>query len=175
MEQTAMPNNIPEMPFPKQAPSSNFQPKSTVLAGFLSIMPGLGQAYLGYYKHAFIHIMVFAGAMTVMVQSNSEALLPLLPLFLFFYWAYNIIDAVRKTHIYNRILAGGSMEELPDQTVSPALTGSMPAGLILVVAGLVALSNTAFDMSLEWLEDWWPVIPIAFGGYLIYLDRKDKK
>ena len=40
----------------------------------------------------------------------------------------------------------------------------------LWVVGILALSYTKFDMSLTWLEDWWPVIPIGVGLYLIVVN-----
>lgn len=163
---------IPEMPRPKR---SRLEPKSTVLAGFLSAFPGLGQVYVGYYKHGFINILVFAGCITVIVNSNNDIFLPLIPLFIFFFWAYNIIDAIRKAHAYNRILAGGTLDLIPEEGLTPGISGSLPGGTFLILAGLAALSYTAFDIPLDWLEKWWPIIPVAFGGYLIFLDRKEKK
>ncbi len=99
----------------------------------------------------------------------------MLPIFIFFFWAYNVIDAVRKTSAFNRILAGGKLDPLPDENVSPELKGSVPTGVFLIIAGLAALSYTAFGMSLQWLEEWWPIAPVLFGAYLIYLDRVEKK
>jgi hypothetical protein len=31
----------------------------------------------------------------------------------------------------------------------------------------VLLSHTRFGVSLDWLNDWWPVALIAFGVYLV--------
>lgn len=172
MENPNNENRVPEMSFLRKP---QIEPKSTVLAGFLSAFPGLGQVYIGYYKQGFINVLVFAGCITIMVQPDADNLLPLLPLFLFFFWAYNIIDAIRKATAYNRILAGGTLDPLPEEGVGPEIKGSMPLGVFLILAGMAALSYTAFGISLRWLEEWWPVIPIGFGAYLIYMDRVEKK
>jgi hypothetical protein len=44
---------------------------------------------------------------------------------------------------------------------------------VLVAFGLLAFSHTMFDVSLEWIEDWWPLAIIGLGGYLIYKGYKD--
>ena len=64
--------------------------------------------------------------------------------------------------------------ELPDDFEAPGLGGSLAGGAALVVIGLVLLSNTAFGASLDWLEDWWPVALVGFGGYLVYKAMQDK-
>jgi hypothetical protein len=51
--------------------------------------------------------------------------------------------------------------------VLPSRGGSIPAGITLVVVGGLVLLNRVSGLSLEWLRDWWPVAPIAFGAYLL--------
>ena len=36
--------------------------KSPALAAILSMMPGLGQVYIGYYQRGFVHILVIASS-----------------------------------------------------------------------------------------------------------------
>lgn len=36
-------------------------------------------------------------------------------------------------------------------------------------------ANTLFNLPLEWLNDWWPMAPIALGAYLIYRARQDQQ
>jgi hypothetical protein len=139
-----------------------------MLASFLSVVPGLGQAYVGYYRLAFLHAVVFAG--TIALTANAgDALLPLLPLFMVFFWLYNIIDAGRRAALYNYAMQGGAGVELPTgDLVLPGAGGNFAAGLVLLVGGSIVLLHTAFDYSLEWLEDWWPVAPILFGAWLLF-------
>ena len=40
--------------------------KSPVLATILSVMPGLGQVYVGYYKLGFIHMIVFGTTIAIL-------------------------------------------------------------------------------------------------------------
>jgi hypothetical protein len=161
-------------------PASAFDPrtKSPLLASFLSMMPGLGQAYIGNYGLAFIHILVFAGCITIVANDARELTLPLLPIFIGFFWLYNIIDAGRRAALYNYAVQAGAGLELPkDALATPRAGGSIAAGLLLVGGGIIALSSTRFGISLRWIEEWWPLAPIAFGGWLIgraILDRKER-
>ena len=101
-------------------------------------------------------------------------LIPLASIFLAFFWLYNIIDAGRRAVMVNEALAGRSSLELPEDYAAPGLKGSVLGGSILVLVGVVLLAQTLFGLSLEWLEEWWPVAIVAFGAYLIYKARSDK-
>ena len=142
--------------------------KSPALACILSVMPGLGQIYVGYYPRGFLHAFVVAGLITFLSNSRDvDALTPLGGVFLAFFWLYNIIDAGRRAAMYNHVLAGGDVVDLPKDISVPGLRGSIVGGLTLMVVGAVILSNTAYDVSLDWLEDWWPAGLLLFGGYLL--------
>ena len=142
--------------------------KSPALACFLSIMPGLGQIYVGYYPRGFVHAFVVA-AMISFLSSGPDvsAFTPLGAVFLAFFWLYNIIDAGRRAAMYNHVLAGGAVEDLPKDISVPGLRGSIVGGLTLMAVGAVILSHTAYGVSLDWLEDWWPAGLLLFGAYLL--------
>ncbi len=150
--------------------------KSPALACFLSIMPGLGQVYTGYYVRGFTYIIVIAGIITLIANGGGRFVLtPFLALFMAFFWLHNIIDAGRRAGFYNRTLAGGTdADEFPPEMKMPGVGGSIFAGLGLIVVGTIALTYTKYDMSLAWLEDWWPVIPILIGVYLVGLAVRDR-
>ena len=150
------------------------QRKSPFLACVLSLMPGVGQVYVGYYKLGFIHNVVFAG--TVMVLSlEIEALVPLFGIFLAFFFVYNVVDAGRRAALYNLALDGVEGLPLPDDldVKIPDFGGSVGGGLFLIVFGVILLSNTLFDIPLDWVEEWWPVAPILLGAYLVTRALRD--
>ena len=154
---------------PSRAASvSDSRRKSPFLACVLSAMPGLGQVYVGYYQRGFIHAIVAAVAITLLATGEMGPLIPLLGVSLAFFWLYNVVDAGRRAALYNYALDGGTPIELPDDFQFGSLRGSIAGGLTLVVIGLVLLANTRFDMSLAWIEDWWPAAIVAFGAYLVY-------
>jgi len=161
-------------PYP-QAPPIAAQPiqgrdprsKSPALAACLSCMPGLGQVYVGFYQRGFIHAVVVAGIITLLASGTVPTLAPLFGLFLAFFWLYNIIDAARRASLYNQMLAGNPAIEMPEDFKMPSTGGSIFGGACLIAFGFVLLLHTRFDMSLEWMHDWWPAALMIFGGYLL--------
>lgn len=148
--------------------------RSPFLAAVLSIMPGLGQVYLGYYQLGFVNAVVIAGLLTLLATGELGPLIPLTSVFMAFFWLYNIVDAGRRAVIVNEALAGRSDIELPEDFAAPGLRGSVMGGSIIALAGLLLLSRTLFGVSLEWLENWWPVAIILFGAFLIFKGKSDQ-
>jgi hypothetical protein len=140
--------------------------KSPLFASFLSMMPGLGQVYVGYYQRGFIHAIVVS-SLIALLSADLGPLTPLAALFLAFFWLYNIVDAGRRALLYNEALAGRSGIELPEDFKTPALRGSIPGGLAIAAVGGVLLSHTLFGVPLDWINDWWPAALILFGVYLV--------
>jgi hypothetical protein len=152
--------------------------KSPALATIMSMMPGLGQIYVGYYQQGFTNILVVAGTITLLANGNRlgmDGLEPLLGVFLAFYWLFNLVDAGRRASFYNQALAGLDKTVLPEDLRLPSGGGSLAGGVVLVVLGLIIFSNTMFGMSLAWLEQWWPLGLVAGGAYLIYSAVRDRQ
>ena len=134
--------------------------KSPTLAGFLSLMPGLGQAYVGYYKSGFITILIVAAVITLLDNSHGGPE-PLFGLFLSFFWIFNIMDAVRKARLYNQHIAGEEKFEAP--TDSP-----LAAGIVLLVLGLFLTLTVTMGLEMDFIEDYWPLGLLAGGVYLLW-------
>ena len=141
--------------------------KSPFLAAVLSVVPGLGNVYIGHYMRGF----TIAGTIAVIILFAAESREPIAPIFgmmAFFVWLFNIIDAGRMAALYNHAMAGREVMELPEDFKFPKMGGSIVGGALLLLVGLISISNTMFGISLDWIETWWPVLPIALGGYLLY-------
>ena len=156
------------------------QRKSPVLAGLLSLMPGLGQIYVGYYKLGFIYNFIFGATIAFLAATEgaSEALAPALAIFLAFFFTYNVVDASRRATLYNLALDGVGGIDLPSMDMDmslPNLGGSIGGGVILIVVGVVLLSNTLFGIPLDWLAAWWPVIPLGLGVHLLVKALKERQ
>ncbi len=148
-----------------------FPYKSPLLACLLSMFPGLGQVYIGYYQRGFVHIFIVATAILIL-NSNAAAIAPMIGTLLAFFWIYNIIDAGRRATLYNQAIDGIAGIEMPkDMKLTEG--GSMIGGALLIAFGVIILLNTRFDISMAWLEDWWPVGIVGLGVYLIYKARKN--
>lgn len=148
--------------------------KSPGLAGLLSfLLPGLGHVYVGYYQRGITIALVFAALITTISSGLLDGLEPLLGIAIGFTVLFNIIDANRLAHFYNRALQGGGAAELPDLQGLPRDRGSVAGGAVLVVLGALMLLNRLFDFSLEWVADWWPVGVIVLGVWLIVRARRE--
>jgi TM2 domain-containing membrane protein YozV len=171
-QQAAYPQGQPGAypPPPMAAPQparSDPRAKSPALACILSVMPGLGQIYIGYYARGFVHALVVFTLITLLADGNTDELTPLVGLFLAFFWLYNILDAGRRAVFYNSKLTGSEATDLAQEFQLPSFGGSIFGGVTLIILGFVLLLYTRFDISLSWLRDWWPVIPIGLGVYLL--------
>jgi hypothetical protein len=155
---------------PPQAATARTDPraKSPALACILSVMPGLGQIYVGYYPRGFIHALIVFTIITLLASGDTDDVTPLLGLFLAFFWLYNILDAGRRAVFFNSMLQGSEARDLAHEFKMPTFGGSIFGGLTLIVIGFILLLYTRFDMSLDWLDEWWPVAPIALGGFLLF-------
>lgn len=173
------PSPVPQAP-PEKAWSSPsyYEPpsrqRSPGKAAVFSLMPGLGQVYVGYYTQGFINILI-VGSLIALLRTGIDAIAPLVGFFLAFFWLYNMIDANRKASRYNEALAGLGPDRLPDELEAPEPRGSLIMGVILIVIGGVALSHTLFGYSLEWIQDWWPLALLLMGAYLIYKSVVNEK
>ena len=147
--------------------------KSVMLAMILSLMPGLGQVYVGYYDLAFRNILVVCGLIAV-VATMGHDLGPVVALFLAFFWLHNIVDAGRRASFYNQALAGLRPMDLPDDGKAPQPMGSFAGGVLLVAVGVTLFLNTMFRVPLDWLAQWWPLALVGAGAWLIYADRRAK-
>ena len=163
-----VPSHPPAPPVvPLQPRMRDSRSKSPAIAAILSMMPGLGQVYVGYYQRGFVHAAVIATLITIIASGTLERLIPLFGLFMSFFWLYNIIDAARRASLYNDALAGNPSIELPHDFKAPGIRGSIFGGGALIVGGFILLLNTRFGVSLDWVEQWWPVAPMIFGAYLL--------
>lgn len=146
--------------------------RSPSLAAWLSLCPGLGQAYVGYYPQGFQNILFVATSIALLTVDMSGSLKTWLAIFLVFFWIFNLVDAFRRAVLVNRALDGLSDQELPEDFTLPGISGSLPIGVVLIVAGSLIFLHTKFDYSLVWLEDWWPVGLIAAGGWMVVRSRQ---
>ncbi len=155
--------------------------KSPILAGLLSLLPGAGQIYVGYYKLGFIHNFVFGATVVFLAGAGNTAFEPLAPamgIFIAFFVIYNVVDAGRRATLYNLALEGVEGIDLPSMDMDVSLPnpgGSIGGGVILIVAGVILLSNTLLGISLDWLAAWWPVIPIGLGVHLLLKALKERQ
>ncbi len=138
---------------------------SVPLAMVLSLMPGLGQVYLGRYQNGFLNIIVVA-SLIALLNGNVGLLEPLLGLFLAFFWMFNIMDAGRQAHLWNQALL--RLEAPAPEALVQDRFGSLLTGVGLIGLGLIALAHKLFGFSLAWVAHWWPVALIILGILVVW-------
>jgi len=149
--------------------------RSPFLAATLALIPGLGQVYTGYTRLGFVHAIVVAVVISLLSTVAEGPLQPLGVVFLVFFWLYGIVDAARRAMLVNQALLGRLHLNLPEALGEPGFRGSLAGGVTLVAVGALLLSNTLFGVSLEWLEQWWPVALIGFGAFLAWRALGDRR
>lgn len=149
--------------------------KSVLWAVILSLMPGLGQVYVGYYREAFKNVATVCGIILLLATESLEGAEPPFGLFLAFFWLYNMVDAGRRANLYNQALDGLRPMDLPEDMKQPPRFGSFAGGTLLVALGLVLFSHTMFGLSLRWVGQWWPMGLVGVGVWLLYEDQKAKR
>jgi TM2 domain-containing membrane protein YozV len=184
MDQTYETNPSPHQTDPTSRPPINAgrrdffddpRRKSPVLALVLSLMPGVGQIYVGYYQQGFTNAIVAASIITLLSTEMIRGAEPLFGIFLAFFWFYNVVDAWRRAVFYNNALAGIGPAVLPDDFAVTKGRGTLAGGITLVIVGAIALSHTLFGVPLEWLDKWWPLAVIGVGAWLAYPSIARKK
>lgn len=150
--------------------------KLPFLAGLLSLLPGLGQIYVGYYRRGFTQVLLVAAVMTILAsESIVDGLEPFFGMFIAFLWLYSVIDAWRLANLYNDALAGLGPEDLRQELAQVGRRGSIAGGAVVILVSFLALLHTRFGMPLDWLRDWWPLAPIGFGVYLLWQGIQDRR
>ena len=170
----APPKPSPPLPPPERPPAPPAAPpavpeyhrptdplaKSPGLALFLSIFfPGLGHIYVGAYERAMMIVAGIGVSIWAMVVSDGR-LWPLAFAITFAYF-YAIFDAYREAQIAN--LADDQELPRPRQRGE----GRLVFGVFLTVVASLVLADRLGLFDIRWLYDWWPVIILVIGLYLI--------
>jgi hypothetical protein len=138
--------------------------RSPGLAVVLSCFPGLGHLYLGLYQRAFAIFISFVFAIWLSEHSTLGILVAGVVLFGF-------VDAYRQAQALNLGLVEAPIAA-PTGTVRG---GRLGFGLFLLVAGIVLLYNQFYPIDFTFLEDWWPLLLMLAGVYMLFAHFRDKR
>ena len=147
--------------------------KSPVLAGFLSMFPGLGHLYLGLYQRGLAFGAAFVLAISFASHGRGEFFGPAIA----FVWFFSIIDAVRQAHAINRgYVADTGYAPAPQLKRASAGTASLTWGVILVGLGSLWLIDRYVDIDWSFLDRWGaPAAFILLGVILIATHVRRKR
>ena len=146
--------------------------RSPALAAWLSLMPGLGHVYLGYYQRGLTVAAVWVGCIAMVNSELFDGIEPVFGIGIAFTVFFAMIDAHRRAHHINRVGAGLGVEQLPEDFKMGTSGGSLFGGITLVVLGLLILLDLRGVLSLEWIKDWWPLFLVVLGGRLVWQARR---
>lgn len=128
------------------------------LALVLSFFPGLGHLYLGMYRRAVAVFLAFAISIWLADHGDLGILVP----FVIF---FAIIDAYRHAKFIN---SGVPVEiESPTTGKGQSRKGMLGFGVFLGVMGLFLLYNNFYPIDFSFMRDWWPLLLILAGGWLV--------
>ena len=163
------------------------QHKVPFIACALSLMPGVGQIYVGYYKLGFIHNIVFASTIMLLMTPIPGQIYPLVWVSS---WPFSSSTTSSKSSKWP--LSCSTRAGWPSITTSPSTQGggdrdaeheSLGTELRRLVrrwpgtgrGRVVLLSNTLWGVSLDWIEEAWPLAPILLGAYLVVKAIQERK
>jgi LiaI-LiaF-like transmembrane region len=150
-------------PMPAAAPTR----RSPGLALVLSFFPGLGHLYLGLYQRAFAVFLSFA--VSIWLAEHAD-----LGILIAFVWFFAVIDAYRQAQLLNL--------GLTEEPVIPAAQrarvgrrGNLGFGLFLLIVGAVLLYNQFYPIDFSFLQDWWPLLLVLCGIYMVAAHFREKQ
>jgi hypothetical protein len=172
-------------PPPPPPPPRRRKLKAPFLAGFLSIVPGLGQVYNGLMARAvtqFIGFILITWTIEMADRAAGQRGEAVVALFVFSsmaYWIWQIRDSVMTARDINRL------GRVPDAAEARAMGrgpiagldgGSKPfATLLMVVGGIMLLSNLGMSRVMgQLIETMWPIALVACGVMLMRRSKRER-
>jgi hypothetical protein len=145
--------------------------KNAGAAGILGIIPGLGHLYLGLMQRGAVLFGVWVLLITLASHSHGNGPFPgiLIP----FWMVFSIIDAVQQARAINA--TGAPMPGILGEDKPVRVSGSLTAGILLVLIGGFLLLANFVTIDLSFLVDWWPALLVLFGLWQIFAYWKSKQ
>jgi len=131
----------------------------------LGWIPGVGAIYNGQYAKGLVHAVVF-GILCSILDSDPRGLEVVFAMSLvawMFYMAFEAYHTARLRRLGEPVDEYSSLIDLRSRGHFPV------AGIALIVLGVVLLLHTLNILNFDYLSQYWPVLLIAAGVYLLYL------
>ncbi len=165
--QAQQPPAPPTPPPAVQAPTAAPR-RSPGVAAILACFPGLGHLYLGLYQRGVAFFLAFAASLWLADHRDLGVIVA-------FVWFFNVIDAYRQANVINQCCATGVV---PEPLQLPKSRGSLGFGVFLTLLGLLLLYNQFYPLDLTFLVDWWPMVLVLAGVYMLtrhFLEQKKQR
>jgi len=143
--------------------------KNPGAAGALGIIPGMGHLYLGLYQRAAI----LFGIWVLFISLAGHSRGPFPGIAIPFWMVFSIIDASRQAKAINA--TGRPESNILGSDEPVRVSGSLTAGVLLILIGGFLLLDRFVTIDLSFLNDWWPVLLVAFGLWQVYRHYEGKR
>jgi hypothetical protein len=144
-------------------------PKNPGAAGALGIIPGMGHLYLGLYQRAAI----LFGIWVLFISLAGHSRGPFPGIAIPFWMVFSIIDATRQAKAINA--TGRPESNILGSDEPVRVSGSLTAGILLILIGGFLLLDRFVTIDLSFLNDWWPVLLVAFGAWQVFRHYQGKR
>lgn len=146
--------------------------RSPMLAAIFSFLPGFGNVYNGLFSRGLLTFLVFFGFMFIAQDGDGPEMAILVPAMIFT-WLFGVVDAYRNATLIN---LGVTEVELRNQMPEiKAPDGGLAIGVALFLIGLYGLLTQAMDIDLSVIFDYWYLILMGFGGWMIFHGYQNRK
>ena len=146
-------------------PAAKTNPLNDVSPGWafvLGLIPGVGAIYNQQYAKGMIHIVIFAGIVSLLDRGGSNTFLGFLMAGWVFYMPFEAYHTAQKRQ------RGESVDELTGLFHLPSGMKKMPIGpFILIGLGVLFLLDNLGLLRIDDLLRFWPVLMIAAGVILL--------
>jgi hypothetical protein len=170
-ESTTRPSSPPSGSFTRPTSGVRYSPPSggtvsPALAGILGFIPGVGAVYNGQFAKGILHVVIFGLLVSIVAAEGTGDLRPMFVFLLILMGIYMPIEAYRTARATER---GEPVEEFSGILSAFGKKKPSPAGgVVLIALGVVFLLNTLGYWRLGDLVQYWPVLLIALGIFMLY-------
>jgi Domain of unknown function (DUF5668) len=150
------------------APSANLPNPgvSPGLAFLLGLIPGVGAIYNGQYAKGLVHVLILGMLISINSSDTVGELGPLFGLLTAVFWFYMAFEAY---HTARKRLAGEIVDEFSSLVqIKPEGSGFPVLPVALISLGVVFLLNNLGVLRLRFIMQFWPVLLILAGGWMLY-------
>jgi hypothetical protein len=157
------PVGAPMMPPPPSYAHSDVSPP---LALFLGMIPGVGAIYNGQYAKGLVHAIVWGVLMSIANSRAANGMEPIFVMLVMAWWAYMVFEAY---HTARKRRAGEPVDEYSSILDLHGRKDNVPvAGIALILLGVLLLLRTLNLLDFEFIAQYWPVLLIVAGIYLLW-------
>jgi len=136
------------------------------LAFLLGLIPGVGAIYNGQYAKGLVHVLILGMLISINSSDTVGELGPLFGLLTAVFWFYMAFEAY---HTARKRLAGEIVDEFSSLVQIKGEGGGFPVlPVALISLGVVFLLNNLGVLRLRFIMQFWPVILILAGGWMLY-------